>query len=748
MSGYRLTLFGPPRLECPGGPERQLRLGAKPLGLLAFLALEPGPHTRDELATLLWGDSSPEAARASLRQALHAMRQALGELVTIGRDQVALAAEVDCDVGAFRHACRDAPAEAVRFDVPRFLAGFTARHAPGFEEWLEQTRGQLVRAHRDALGEATRSELARSRWREAMGLAERWLECDPLSEAAARYLAEARYMSGDRGGALAVLAAYGRRLHHETGRQPGLEVAALAERIESAGRRRSGIGTNGCDTEPVFETGLLGRESEWRILLEVWSEVRAGRNRIVLIEGEPGVGKTRLASDFLQWCTAEGGTVLRGSGFDPEESVPYAPIVEVLGQAASAPGVAGVAPEWLAEAARLHPGIRDRFPDLPDASAPGDTDRRWRLFESVAQVLREIAVERPTVLFIDDLQLCDTATCAFLHFLQRRVEAARILLLATVTLGDLERSAPASRLCRAVRSEPRARVVTMHPLSPQAVWELIRDLGRLTHPDDGRRFAARIHAVTDGNPFHIVELLKTLFAQGMLTVDGGTGAWTVTPAAAADLSETIDLPRTVREAITARFSKLPYELRDLLVAVAVAGRGATTALLSLVSGASRLRVAALADSLVERRLLAEESGVYRCAHPVIGEVIREAVTPARRREMHRALAYAFEELGEQGLWGEAARHAMAGAEPERAYRTARRAAEWTLERQSAEDAVAWLDVALKAASTDADRAAAAARRAELVSMITAAPAAQPTRRSGTPARGLARKDLDLGTPQR
>jgi hypothetical protein len=647
---------------------------------------------------------------------------------------------MDCDVAAFRRA---PPAEAVRFDVARFLDGLPVRGAAVFEEWLEQTRGQLLGTYRAALAAATREELARSRWREAARLAGVWLTCEPLSDDATVCLAEARFMSGDREGALVALSTHRGRLRAERNRRPTPEVTALEERIATSGRRRAAAVTDRGEPQPAFEAGLVGREAEWRTLLEVWAEVRAGQSRIVLIEGEPGVGKTRLVGDFLQWCATDGGTVLRGAGFNPDESVPYAPIVEMLGQAVTASGVAGVAPQWLAEAARLHPGIRERFRDLPESSLPGDTDRRWRLFESVAQIVLELSVERPTALLVDDLQLCDAATCALLQFLQRRVESARVLLVATVTLGDLGRSAPASRLCQSMRSEARACVITMRSLSPDAVVQLIRDLARL-QPPHGSRFAERIHAVTDGNPFHIVELLKTLFAQGLLAVHRDTGVWQATPAAGADPSGTIELPRTVREAIAARVGGLPYELRDLLVVVAVVGRGATTDLLSLVTGASRLRVAALADALCDRRLLAEESRVYRCAHPVIGEVVRDGLTPARQREIHRALALAFAELGDQGLWGEAARHALAGDEPSLAYRAACRAAEWAGEHQSPEDALGWLDLALRTAPAQADRAAVQARLDQVQAMLGSDRPHKPSRRAGTPARGLARQDLDLG----
>src|SRR5207245_8032806 len=123
----------------------------------------------------------------------------------------------------------------------------------------------------------------------------------------------------------------------------------------------------------------------------------------------------------------------------------------------------------------------------------------------------------------------------------------------------------------------------------------------------------------------------TLFAQGLLAIAPGTGEW-VAPSVPSGVSYGhLQMPRTVHDAIAERVAGLPYELRDLLATVAVAGRGIRTDLVSSVHGMSRLRAAALADALVERRLLAEEGGVYRCAHPMIAEVVRDGLTPAPAR---------------------------------------------------------------------------------------------------------------------
>jgi hypothetical protein len=245
----------------------------------------------------------------------------------------------------------------------------------------------------------------------------------------------------------------------------------------------------------------------------------------VVIEGKAGVGKTRLAEDFLRFAATDGATVLRGRGYDARSGTPFGPVVEVLREALDAPGVATIDAEWLSEVGRLVPEVRRRFPAVPEPGAPARATERWRLHEGVAQVVLAVAEERPTVLFVDDLQWCDADSCAMLHFLVRRLEKSAALVIAALALDELERDAPAARPSRALRSRARATVLPLPALTEEQVWQMIREMGFIKGAAGARRFASRVFGVTDGNPFHVVELLKTLFAQGLLAVDGVSGEW-------------------------------------------------------------------------------------------------------------------------------------------------------------------------------------------------------------------------------
>lgn len=751
MAGLALNLLGSPSIV-PSHGSPALGAGvAKGLALLAYLALEAGPHTREELAALLWGDSPDSAARASLRQTLKRVRETVGDILSLGRDTVELRGPLECDALAFLEVAGRDPRAAAGYDVQRFLAGFSPRHAPAFEEWAAAKRQFLLQCYRNVLITLAREAIAQSHWREAVAWADRWLACDPLSDEATRLVIEALYLSGDRGPALARFRAYQERLAREVGSKPSAALLELARRIESAPGAEAKPPPSEQAFAPSFESSLVGREQQWRKLVAVWSAVTGGAGRVVLLEGEAGVGKTRLAEEFLTWATAQGATVLRGRGYDAKTGIPYGPVVEALRSALQAPGLAGTAPEWLTEVTRLLPELRQRFPALAEPAAPADAGQKWRLFEGIAQLVLSVATERPTVLFIDDLQWCDTETCALLHFLTRRFERSPVALVATLTLGELERDAPSARLSRALRTQAHAAVVTLAPLGEKEVWLMIREMGRISAPTGARRFAARVHEVTDGNPFHVIELVKTLFAQGLLATDSATGEWVAPTATSAGSYSQLQMPRTVRDAIAERVAGLPYELRDLLATIAAAGRGVRTDLLSHVHGMSRLRAAALGDALVERRLLVEEGDVYRCAHPVIADVVRDNLTPARRRELHRAIALSLEtvtapeEVREVG--GEIARHADRGGERAMAYRYALLASDAAAVRYAFDEALSWLDLAASTAGAGAESDEVNRRTARVLRLAGWNEPPHPPRRPPTPARGIEQGDLDLRVPE-
>jgi DNA-binding SARP family transcriptional activator len=744
-----LTLIGSPTVAHPDGERLTPQPGSKALALLAYLTLEPRPHTREELSDLLWGESPEVEARASLRQALRQVRSSLGDVVCSDRRVVSLSQPLRCDVTSFLEKADSDPEAAAAIDIPRFLAGFSIRHAPRFDDWLAETRANLLQRYAGVLGTLAQDAMDQRRWRDAAQWAERWLACDRLCEEAARVAIEARYLTGDRGAALGRLSEYRAALIQETGCEPSQALTALGRRIESEAGQAL--------TRPVsdewyaralsFDASLIGREAEWNALLRAWKEAAKGGRRIVLLEGEAGIGKSRLVEEFLRTVVAGGATVLRGRAYDATASLPYAPIVEALRAALDAPGLAGTDPEWLTEVARLLPELRQRFPALAEPEPSADPTDAWRLYEGIAQLIDSLTTERPVVISGDDLQWCHEDSCKLIQFRARRLEATPLLWVGATTLGDLERDAPAARLCRTLRAKAGAETIPLSGLGEEEVWRLVRELGHVSTPTGGRRFARRIHRITGGNPFYIFELIKAMFAQGLLAADEESGEWTAAPAA---LEEGREFPvsRTVHDVIAEQVDRLPEELNEVLLTVAVAGgMGCRPAVLSHVHGISRLHAAAVCDALAERRLLVEGGGAYRCIHPVIGHVVRDGLTPTRRREVHRGLAASLELVtlpaDARTVAGDIARHAELGGDRALAYRSALLAGEGALQRFAFAEALSWLDLA-SAVAGDRSEADEVDRRTAAL-METAGWSEMPAVGRGRPpvTREIVREDLDL-----
>ena len=743
-----LRLCGEVVLRTPDGAPIEPPLGAKTLGLLAFLAMEPGAHQREEVTALLWGDSPEDKARASLRQALTHLRDAVGDALRVDRTTVELTGQLECDASEFLRLAPVDPGAALAIEVPRFLHGMTMRNCHAFDEWAEEKRIELVTRYASLLAAGARDALARHAWSEARQLAERWHRLDVLADEPVALLVEAQYVSGDRSGALTTYSRHAARLSAEVGRAPGRALTSLAARIEQTAAPRAPerrATESWYEHAPSFDASLVGRAREWEMLKQAWESLGSDDSRVVLVEGEPGVGKTRLADDFLRWVTSRGGVVLRGRGYDARGGAPFGAVIEALRGTIDAPAMAGVDAEWLAEVARVVPELRRRFTALPDVSTSAPADG-WRLFEAVAQVLLALSEQRPLAVMIDDLQWCDADSCALLHFLTRRLAGARVLWCATVTLGEVERDAPAARLSRALRAARGASHVTLTPLSADDVWQLVRELGRVDAPTGGQRLAARIHEVTAGNPFYVIELLKTLFAQNVLSVDPETKAWIVSPTAVGNGGFTYS--PTVHEAIADRIECLPDELHAVLISLASAGRGCRADALSHLHGISRLHAAMLGDALVERHLAVEEDGVYRCAHPTIATVVRARLTTSRRREVHRALALTLELLlptsaRSEFEVAEIARHADQAGDQTLAYRYALLAADEAVKRCAFDEALSWLDLASGSARSP-DDAGIVDRRTALVLEQAGWREAPPARaRASLATRRMEPADLDL-----
>jgi DNA-binding SARP family transcriptional activator len=677
-------------------------LGGKSLALLSVLVLEPRVHQREALVALLWGESPDDRAKASLRQALTRLRGALGDTLHADRSAVSLSPAIACDVTDFLRLAQDDPWSAIAIDIPRFLEGLTVRDCPAFDEWVDNHRSSLTRRYLQLLAGCVRDASARRQWADAIRLATRWHELAPLADEPVAALIEAHFLAGDAIAARSAFGAHAARLEAEGLGAPGQELVELAARVQrdtAAPPQFPRVNGAPGDQGRLRTASLVGRETEWAQLRTSWEATIPGRSHIVIIEGEPGAGKTRLADDFARWAAAEGGLVLRGRG---QAGPSLGVLVELLGPVGDAPAIAGVAPEWLAEVARIVPPLRTRFSSLPQSSASAPADS-WRLFEGIAEVLVALAEDDPVVILVDDLHRCDADSCDLLRFLARRLGDAPVLWCTTFTVGGCERDAPAAQLVRALRAAPETRSMTLPPLDEESIRQIVRELGDADATEGDQALVARIHEATAGTPYYIMALLEAIRGRGPYATEPGDGHSLISPARFESSGDGLWSP-TLHSDLAERIECLPDELREILISVAVSGRGCSSEVLSHLHGISRLRAAARVDALVERQLAEDVSELYRCSHPVIARAVRQGLGASRRREVHRAFALTLELIRTSPPGsaddGEIALHADQAGERALAVKYAMAAGEGCAQRGEYDDAEAWRELAERAAASD------------------------------------------------
>lgn len=649
MRQLTLSVCGPVQvrlddMELPGAP-----LGAKPLALLAYLAIERRAHARDALTTLLWGEFPEAQARASLRQALAHLRRALGDVLVVEREHVRLEADVVLDVAPLLGIAGVGDAgdddAALALDPRRFLAALRVQRDGGYEEWAEGMRATLGRRHAELLAAAARDAAARLDWARAASLADRWRDGEPLSPDATLLAMEARHLAGQPSEALAAYAAYRTALEEATGEQPAPALRSLAARI--ARMPAASMTTPAFGVQAVTRTGapvpLVGRRDEWERLRAGWATVRGGTAGVVVVAGELGSGKSRLVGDFARRAGADGGTVLRGRSREPSSGVPFSTAAELLRSALDAPGFAATDGEWLAEVARLVPEVRVKLPGVPGVPRNG-LGEEWRLYEGAVQLLAALAAEHPLLVVLDDVQWCDKESVSLIRVLVERTESLPVLWCLALGTGLAERDANGVRLASALAAQPNAAWLPLAPLSVDDMRALVVAAGADASDAGVRTFAARLHEATGGLPGYALEAVRVLRTAGLLP-DGAPGpehgagaSWRPTGGLLADpqLGAVLDAP-TLAAPIRDRILRLGDDGRAILLTITLAGEACTPALLSAVHGISRLRAAAIGDALVERGLARERDGGYRIANLLVAGMLRRLSSDARQREVERVL---------------------------------------------------------------------------------------------------------------
>ena len=390
--------------------------------------------------------------------------------------------------------------------------------------------------------------------------------------------------------------------------------------------------------EKLARGRLIGRHSDVAQLRETWKTAQQGRSRLVLISGEPGVGKTRLAHELAVYAGLNGGIVLQGGCYEYEATTPYLPLIEALRDwvAEQNPDALRVQLGPLAsELARLAPEIETKLGGVEPNPSLSPNEERLRLYDHVTRFLQRLAGGHGLLLFIDDIHWADQGTLALLHYLMRNLRTTPLLVLATYREVELDRTHPFADALVEWNRERLALRVQLGRLSRQEVGEFLEALFGQTGISG--EFTDAVFKETEGNPFFVEEVIKSLIEQGQIYRQ--EGRW--------QRQELHDLtiPQSVKETIGRRLNRLSTACLDVLHTAAALGKRFGFEELAAVSTVDEDQLLdALDEAAAVQLVRAENDGVFVFTHDKIREVLYEELNPIRRRRLHRRIGEGLERL--------------------------------------------------------------------------------------------------------
>ena len=405
-------------------------------------------------------------------------------------------------------------------------------------------------------------------------------------------------------------------------------AAAPASSISSAPDSAAGTASDA--------TPFVGRSKEYSLLTGLIARLAAGSGYTVLIEGEPGIGKSRLMREVANYAGALGLPTLATNCYEIERATPYQPVIDLVTRAfdlAPAAALRNLAPVSLAELAALVPEVGERFAKLPQLSNDFPEARQARLSRAVGQLLQAASGGRPSILMVDDIQWADDASAQVLHYLARHAAQRPVLVIYAYRDEAVDSDERLARLVESLRREADARHMPLARLAYADTESLVAALAAANPGAPG--LAERLHRETEGNPFFLMSILQSL-SEGETQLEsragGGPGL----------------LPDALRAAVRVRLAHVPKEIRPMLETAAVLGRRFDFDTLLEVTREPEAQLLVAVEALVKRRLLREEpeGGVYDFSHDKVREVVYRDIGGARRRLLHQSVAEALERRGE------------------------------------------------------------------------------------------------------
>ncbi|HUE26652.1 MAG TPA: BTAD domain-containing putative transcriptional regulator [Solirubrobacteraceae bacterium] len=744
-SALQIGVLGPLEIVWAGRP---IDLGGlKARALVARLLIDRGLIVSvDRLIDSLWGDHEGDGAEIVLRSTISRLRKRLREagapddlIATRAPGYVLEVGAETTDVFAFermiadgkRQLVRHRPSEAVRvLDEAQSLWRGAAYSEVRDEPFARAEARRLEEMLLAAIELRLDAAFTLGRHESLIGELETLTTQHPMRERLWSQRMLALYRSGRQAEALRVYQELRSTLVDELGIEPGHDVSWMEHAILSqdpalafvaapdepaAGERVAvediaGVAADSSTgyrvripTSPT-QGPLVGRNRESALLRDWWASVGTGDGGLLLVEGDPGIGKTRLVGELARAVEIDGALVLWGR-CDEEPVAPFQPFAEALGRyfhAESADRISRM-PNWqLAELSRLVLRLREYATPLD--GDPGDPEtNRYRFFEAVTATLSELSGNGKLLLVVDDLHFADQPTLLLLRHVLRNIDRAKAGIVGMYIDAEVPSGHSARQSVAGLRSDRSVETVHLEGLSEDGVEELVR-----SWPKVAVDLVPQLFKLTDGNPLFLEEMLAHLGEQGV-GQDGGHGDAPVSP--------DLEPPEAIRELVARRVSRLPEDVIYLLQAAAVAGQECEASIVAEAAALSPDQQLDAFDRAEESRLLRRVGGLvrdrYAFTHGLVRDAIYGELLRGRRVRYHYKIALATERVHGESVdryVNELAHHFYMGsvlAGADKAVRYCIAAGGRALRLLAFEEAVGHLTRALEVAerSGDADQSA-------------------------------------------
>jgi DNA-binding SARP family transcriptional activator/predicted ATPase len=704
--------------------------------LFAYLVLHRDvPQQRQHLAFLFWPDTTESQARNNLRQLLHQLRQALPALEQFLSTDAHLlhwhpVTPCHLDVAEFEQTLTLAD-EMERLNDQRALQDalqqadnlYRGELLPGcYDEWILPERERLRQRHWQVLEHLLRLFEEQSDYVTAIRYAQRLLALDPLSEDLSRRLMRLFMLNNDRASALRVYHTCVTTLQRELGVEPDPATREAYERLMQQETPVVPARVH----QPLLAAipTLIGRKQELKDLQDAWHGAITAGPHFVLVTGEAGIGKSRLAEDFLLWASQQGAVTAKTRSYAAEGQLSLAPVTDWLRSAGLRAQLRQLDAVWLTEVARILPELFAEQPGLPHYESVTEYGQRQRFFEALARAI--LVTSQPLLLLIDDLQWCDQETLEWLHFLLRFDPTARLLVVGCAREEELPPPHPLRTFLLHLRSTMRVTEIALQPLDAAETAKLASQVAN-RELDTGS--VMHLYHETGGYPLFVVEMARADMGRVPASPPEADRPHRQPP-----LEDTRTLPPRVHAVLAGRLLQLSASAHGFVELAAIIGREFTLDLLIAVSNADVDSAVRALDELWHKRIVREHgANSYDFTHDKLREVAYGEISAPQRRMLHRRVAQALEALHAEDLdsfSGQIASHYERAGMIEQALPYYQRAAAVAQRIYANEDAISLLSRSLK--SLELLPAGAKRDKQELSLQLALAPLYRVTKGWATP----------------